>query len=139
MQYYGLVPEGVEAVTSVTYGRSRKFLTPAGLFVYRGISLKAFRIGMDRIDLADGRSFLIAVPEKALADKIYSDRGTGIRTQRELGRYLLEGLRIDQSDLAKLNPELIADIASRYGSLKLRLLDKLIRRLRRRDRGNLDA
>ena len=32
LQYYGLIPERVEALTSVTTGRSRKFSTPAGLF-----------------------------------------------------------------------------------------------------------
>jgi predicted transcriptional regulator of viral defense system len=49
MQHYGLIPERVEAVTSVTTGRSRRFLTPIGLFTYRMISLRAFQVGMDRI------------------------------------------------------------------------------------------
>ena len=33
LQYYGLIPEKVEAMTSVTTGRSRRFQTPVGLFV----------------------------------------------------------------------------------------------------------
>ena len=43
LQHYGLIPERVEAVTSVTTGRSRRFSTPVGLFTYRMIPLEAFR------------------------------------------------------------------------------------------------
>jgi len=59
------------------------------------IPLRAFQIGMDRIEIGDGRAFLIATPEKALADKIYEDRGTGLHTQKELGDYLERNLRVD--------------------------------------------
>ncbi len=69
LQHHGLIPERVEAVTSVTTGRSRKFSTPVGLFTYRMIPLNAFRFGMDRVEMSDGRAFLMATPEKALADK----------------------------------------------------------------------
>ena len=88
LEHYGLIPERVEAVTSVATGRSRKPFTPAGLFAYRMISLAAFRVGMDRIEMEDGRAFLIATPEKTLADKLYDSRKIGIRTQRESRRYL---------------------------------------------------
>ncbi len=47
LQYHGLIPERVEAVTSVTTGRSRRFASPVGLFTYRSIPLSAFRTGMD--------------------------------------------------------------------------------------------
>ena len=88
LQHYGLIPERVEAVTSVSTGRSRRFFTPVGLFTYRMIPLQAYRIGMDRVDIGDGRAFLMATPEKALADKLYDARGTGIKTQKELTEYL---------------------------------------------------
>ena len=74
LHYHGLTPERVEIVTSVTCGRSRAFDTPVGVFSYRMIPLEAFRTGMDRVELDDGRSFLIAIPEKALADRIVADR-----------------------------------------------------------------
>jgi len=44
LHYYGLIPERVEAVTSVTSGRSRRFSTPVGLFIYRMIPLRAYQI-----------------------------------------------------------------------------------------------
>jgi hypothetical protein len=59
------------------------------------IPMEAYQIGMDRVELEGGRSFLMATPEKALADKLRDERGTGIRTQRDLRSYLLDHLRID--------------------------------------------
>ena len=85
LQYYGLIPECVEAFTSVTPGLSRKFYTPIGLFLYRKIPLEAFRTGMDRLEMADGRSFLIALPEKALADKVQSERDCPFVAEKNLG------------------------------------------------------
>jgi len=134
LQYYGLIPERVVAVTSVTTGRSREFLTPVGLFIYRMIPKNAFRTGMDRAEIDAGRSFLIAVPEKALADKLYQERGIGIQTQTALRDYMESELRIDTSALLKMNPEYLEDIARRYRSRKIRLLSGLIRRLKGKGR-----
>jgi len=131
LQYYGLIPERVEGVTSVTTGRSRRFLTPVGLFIYRMIPIRAFQIGMDRVEIGDGRAFLIATPEKALADKIYEDRGTGLHTQKELVDYLERNLRVDLAALREMNPDDLDAIASGYRSKKIRALGRLIRRMRR--------
>lgn len=131
LHYHGLTPERVQAVTSVTCGRSRTFYTPVGTFSYRMISLEAFRTGMDRVELNDGRSFLIAIPEKALADRIVADRGAGISTQKELHDYLLSNLRIDPAGLRELNPARVAEIARVYRSRRVKLLADLITRLNR--------
>jgi len=132
LQYHGLIPERVDAVTSVTTGRSRRFTSPVGLFIYRRIPLSAFRIGMDRKEIGDGRAFLIATTEKALADKIYTDRGPGIRTQKMMSAYLENDLRIDPADLIKLKSETLDIIAQRYRSKKIQLLSDLIRRAKSR-------
>jgi hypothetical protein len=129
LNYYGLIPERVEAMTSVTSARGRRFFTPVGLFIYRGVPMNAYRIGIDQVELESGRSFLIATPEKALADKIQADRGTAIRTQTEMRTYLLDSLRIDPDGLRRLNTETISLIADQYRSRKLRLLSSLLRRL----------
>jgi len=129
LHYYGLIPERVEAMTSVTDGRGRRFFTPVGLFIYRGVPMNAYRIGIDQVELESGRSFLIATPEKALADKIQADRGTAIRSQAEMRIYLLDSLRIDPEGLGRLNAETISLIADQYRSRKLRLLSGLVCRL----------
>lgn len=134
LHYHGLTPERAETLTSVTCGRSRTFDTPVGTFSYRMIPLEAFRTGMDRVELDDGRSFLIAVPEKALADRIVADRGAGIATQKELHDYLLSSLRIDPGMLRELDPARLAEIAQHYRSRRVKLLADLVGRLRRGDR-----
>jgi hypothetical protein len=129
LHYYGMIPERVEAVTSVTCSRGRRFSTPVGLFIYRGISMNAYQIGIDQVVLDGGRTFLIAVPEKALSDKIHDDRGTSVRTLTEMRTYLLDNLRIDPERLEKLNADTLSLIAGRYRSRKIRLLSNLILKL----------
>jgi len=129
LHYYGFIPERVEAVTSVTINRSRRFSTPVGLFIYRSVPTGAYPIGIDQVELEGGLSFLIATPEKALADKIQADRGTAIRTRAEMRTYLLDSLRIDPEGLKRLNAETISRIADRYRSRKLRLLSGMIGQL----------
>jgi len=132
LQYYGLIPERVEALTSVTTGRSCRFFTPVGLFTYHKISLEAFRIGMDRVDIGEGKAFLMATREKALADKIHDSRGSGIKNQTELYAYLEDDLRIDPDALTELNPTALDEIADRYRSRRIKLLGNLVKRLRQR-------
>jgi hypothetical protein len=136
LHYHGLIPERVEAVTSVTCGRGRRFSTPVGLFIYRQIPMKAYPIGIDQVELEGGRPFLIAIPEKALSDKIHEDRGTAVRSQAEMREYLLTHLRIDPGALEKLDPKIFALIAARYGSRKIRLLSGLVRGLGGREVGH---
>lgn len=134
LQYHGLIPERVEAISSVTTGRSRRYRTPVGLFIYRTIRLPAFRFGMTRVESEDGSAFLIATAEKALCDKIRQDRGVGLRSLKNMRHYLLWDLRIDEMSLAGLNPVSIAAIASRYRSAQIRLLAKLVEGLKQRVR-----
>jgi len=138
LSYHGLTPERVETVTSVTCGRSRIFETPVGIFTYRMIPLEAYRTGMDRVELDGGRSFLIAIPEKALADRVVAERGAGISTQKELYDFLLNNLRVDPTVLRELDAARLMEIAVHYRSRRVRLLADLVSRLRKshKERGN---
>lgn len=131
LHYHGLIPERVETITSVTCGRSRSFDTPVGHFSYRAIPLSAYMIGIDRIELADGRAFLMALPEKALADRVVAERGSALRTQKELAVLLRDSLRIDASALSALDPEALMTIAAAYRSRRLKLLAQHVARLRK--------
>lgn len=132
LHYHGLIPERAETMTSVTTGRGRRFATPVGLFTYHRVPLAVFPIGVDQVQLEGGRPFLMATPEKALADKVQSDRGAGIRTQDEMREYLAQNLRIDTESLKKLRTETLAIIAERYRSRRLRLLRDVAARLQKR-------
>lgn len=134
LHFHGLIPERVEALTSVTISRSREFTTPLGRFVYRKIPLSAFRSGVDRVTVGKERAFLMAIPEKALADKLYSGQAP-LRTQGDLEAYLLEDLRIESDGLRTMNPDLLADYARRFRSRKIRLAGAVVRRLQKTEGG----
>lgn len=131
LSYYGLIPERAEALTSVTIGRSRKFHTPVGLFTYRKIPILAYQTGMTLVEETHNQGFLIAMPEKALSDKITSEQGLPISSQKEMHQFLVEGLRIEISTIQALSVEKINEYAGLYRSRKLRLLSSLITRLQK--------
>lgn len=135
LAYHGLIPERVEALTSVTPNRSRRFATPIGPFVYRQIPSRAYEAGMVRVEADHDQAFLIASPEKALADKIVSVRGASIISVAEMRRFLEEDLRVDAEAVRALSAERIDDYAGRYRSRRLRLLSAVVRRLRRAGQG----
>lgn len=127
LQFHGLIPEAVETVTSVTTGRSRAFSTPIGRFSYRSIPLKAFRHGMDRVESSRGIAFLIATPEKALADKVIAERGIGVMDTAAMREYLFGSLRIPAQELGRLLPGSLEEFARAYGSQRLRVLANVVR------------
>jgi predicted transcriptional regulator of viral defense system len=119
LSYYGLIPERVETVTSVTQGRSRSFSTTVGDFTYRMISSASYSTGIDLVKLDDQTSFLIATPEKALADKIFQDKGVTVSTRAQIEDYLYSDLRLDENTLANLSLAIFQEAALRYRSRKL--------------------
>ncbi len=126
LHYYGMIPELVRACTSVCIGRSRRFSTPIGLYLYKSIPLAAFSSGVTVVKLSNDRSFLIANSEKALADKLHFTHGLKITTQVELEYYLIENLRIDLELLSTLTLSKIDEYAKLYRSQKIRLLYRLL-------------
>lgn len=120
--YYGLIPERVVVVTSVTLSRSRRFETPLGLFTYRRLSRRKYSVGIDQRTLGREQHFLIATSAKALADKVWTDRRFTPRRPGDFHAYLRDDLRIAPELLSTIDHRLLADIADRYGSRKVRLL-----------------
>jgi predicted transcriptional regulator of viral defense system len=131
LQHYGLIPERVEAVTSGIVGRARRFETPLGLFIYRPVPERAFAEGLHRVEVAGGGGYLIAGPEKALADKVRDQRGLGIRNVDEMVTHLVESLRIDRDALADLDSGEIERFAAVHHSYRLKVLSAAIRRIKR--------
>ncbi len=132
LAWHGLIPERAETITSVTCGRSRKFDTPLGRFTYRRIPMKVFPVGVDRMETDDGRAFLIATPEKALADSLVADRRGTFGSMREIAAYLAESWRVEEGRLREFDRELLDELADGYRSRKVRLLAMLIGRLKSR-------
>ncbi len=126
LSHHGLIPERVYEITSATMRIKKSFTTPIGRFTYKVVPVRAYAFGVDWIyDKKDGGK-LIATPEKALCDKIRSDRGLGKLSITRLEAYLMQDLRIDMDMLYKMNMELINAIAKAYKSSNLLNLGKLI-------------
>ncbi len=69
LSHYGIIPETVYTITSVTTKPTREFSTPRGVFSYQRIKSAAFT-GYSPVRL-EGSIVLFAEPEKALADILY--------------------------------------------------------------------
>jgi hypothetical protein len=101
-------------------------MTPIGSFSYRKISLRAFRIGMDLVEAGQGVSFFIATPEKALADKLVAERGSGLDDLSAMREFVLSNLRIPAEEIVRLNADAVRQIAASYRSRRVGLLARLI-------------
>lgn len=126
--FYGLIPERVTIITSVTMGRAKAFDTPIGRFVYR--PTPCLSTGFDRVE-DDTGSFLIATKERALADKIRGQRGAPITTLRQMKDYLFEDLRLDRDRVSGMNPEIMQELAQKLNSKKVAICARTIENTRR--------
>jgi hypothetical protein len=84
---------------------------------------------MDRVE-QDDVAFLIAVPEKALADKVRDDRGYPLRSLTNAAEYLFDNLRIERSDFLQMSPDFFAEMAAAARSRKIGLCARLLRNMR---------
>ncbi|MEW6100882.1 MAG: type IV toxin-antitoxin system AbiEi family antitoxin domain-containing protein [Candidatus Omnitrophota bacterium] len=70
MNFYGLIPEKVADVTSVTTKKTFSLKNKLGLFIYKHIKSSGFS-GFKLLKEPNGLPCLIAVPEKAIIDFLY--------------------------------------------------------------------
>lgn len=127
LSYHGLIPERVYEITSATTYRCENYITELGRFSYTKIPLKAYPIGLEwKFNDKDG-GYMIATPEKALCDKIYSDKRIAGLKRNEIQEYLEEDLRIDWQDVKNLDSTLIWKISMAYSSKKLQSVAAVIK------------
>jgi len=70
LQHYGLIPEYVPNIVSVTTGRPETLSTPLGTFIFKHIKPELL-FGYSSEDMGEGQKALIAQPEKGLLDLLY--------------------------------------------------------------------
>lgn len=114
LSYYGLIPEHVHTVTSITPQRDKNFKTPLGYFSYRYLVMRKYSIGLTRLALNDHRHIIIASPEKALIDKVYFSKSLTLKTKKEVENYLFLDLRLEENLLKTFNMDLFLEIALVY-------------------------
>lgn len=103
LAHYGLIPEKVFAVTSMTTKASRKFQTNIGLYTYTNLSLPYYAFGLATVSLAKDQQAIMAIPEKALCDKIATTAGVTLRSRSSARDYVFGNLRMEEEDIAKFD------------------------------------
>ena len=94
--FYGLIPEIVSRIISVTGGRPTSWETPLGTYRFRHIKLNLLR-GYEMAELGGGQQALVAAPEKALLDLIYLQPGSDSPAYlKELRLQNLDRLDLDE-------------------------------------------
>jgi len=121
--YYGLIPERVEELTSVSLARSKRFTTPVGRFSYRKLESPRYAVGVTQVQVDHQRRFLIATPEKALADLLWFKRRDVPLADVE--HFLFDEMRVDSERLKELNAKRTKAIAACFQCAQVTRLSEL--------------
>lgn len=70
LAFYGIIPEGIVQITSITSLKTATFNNDFGAFSYKSVR-NELMFGYTLKPFADGRTLQLAVPEKALLDLLY--------------------------------------------------------------------
>jgi predicted transcriptional regulator of viral defense system len=96
LAYYGLIPEHVPVITSVTTRRPARWETPLGSYEFHYIKADLF-YGYRLVDVSSGQWVFVARPEKALLDLIHLQPGGDSPDYlQELRLQNLERLSVDE-------------------------------------------
>lgn len=125
LRYYGLIPEHVYTVTSVTTKRSRIFQNSLARFEYVHVEEAAFHIGVRMEKTENGSSFLIASPEKALCDLIADISYLNLRYKKEILIWLEEDIRFDMDEFFRLDTGILREFAKE--GKKKNMINQLIK------------
>lgn len=126
LAYWGLIPEMLFSTISVTTKRPQRIKTKLGTFDFRHIQTR-YLAGYEMIDLGEGQSALVALPEKALLDLIYfnpSDQMAGF----------LQELRLQNA--ARLDLTRLTQLGENFGSDKISRGIDIIRQMIRDEERN---
>lgn len=109
LSHHGWIPEAVYACTCASFGNSKEFETPLGVFSYKRVPQHTFFLGVERRNDENGNVFFMASPSKALADYLYVHQLNWTRIDEPIG-----SLRIDEDELACVTAEELEALLSNY-------------------------
>ena len=101
--HWGLIPERVFEISSVTPKISKRFMAQNAVYSFTHLPIAYYPLGIQSISLTKTQTVLIASPEKALCDKVITTAGINLRSKQQAMAFLLEDLRIDKDQLRELN------------------------------------
>lgn len=111
LSYFGLIPEGVAEITSVTTKRAKTFNNSLARFSYQRLPTPYYAQGIQQLKVSEKISFMIAEPEKALCDWLVLTPNLNIYSTKTMRILLLEDLRLDEEKLSELSPTKINEYA----------------------------
>lgn len=112
LSFYGMIPEEVVQLTSVTTLKTVRFENTFGTFHYQSVKPRLY-FGYEIKTMKNGRGLLFATPEKALIDLIYLN--PYYKTEQDM-----EELRLDEDFMqSDFNTQRLADYLQRAGSKAL--------------------
>lgn len=127
LAYYGLIPEKVNIVESVSIKRSKLISTSIGNFNYFSSVREIFHIGINYLQPDTRTAFLIASPTKALCDILWNTRRLNIRNTTEMEAFLGDDIRFDFDRLNELElNEIEKCIKSNKKKKQLKYLQNLV-------------
>lgn len=124
LRFYGLIPEHVVEIISMTSKGAKIFTNKVGHFRYIHCQDSYFQVGITSIIESDV-SFMIATPEKALCDLLIYTPNLNLRYISELKVYLEENMRMDMQDVFRMDTAIIRECAN-AGRKKV-MLNQLIK------------
>ncbi len=110
LSYWGIIPEHVGTITSVTNKRNKSIKTPLGYFTYKYINNKVFPLGIEHIESEQGNYF-IGSKEKSICDKFASLK---IKGKKEIRKIIFDDLRFDKTEISNLNKDGLKKIKEHY-------------------------
>jgi len=111
LSHHGWIPEAVYACTCASFGNSKEFETPLGIFSYRRVPQHTFFLGVERCNDENGQVFFMASPAKALADYLYVHQLNWTKIDEPIG-----SLRIDEDELAGVTGEDLEALLGNYSN-----------------------
>ena len=119
LSFYGMIPEEVVQLTSVTTLKTAHFENDFGTFHYQNVKTP-FYFGFEIKTMQSGRGLLFATPEKALLDLLYLN--PYYKTEQDM-----EELRLDEDYMQnELNLERLNGYLSKIGS---KTMEQKVKRL----------
>lgn len=111
LREYGLIPERVDVVESMTTHLTVSFHNDAGRFEYHHCAKDYYSIGITQRE-EEGVTYLIATPEKALCDYIVTTPRLPLRFLTDTYVFLEEDLRLDMDAFMDMNVNIFRQCAA---------------------------
>jgi hypothetical protein len=114
LAFYGLIPERVDVVTSVTSKRDKIFDTAVGQFSYRYLHAQKYAVQMQWLPLGDQRHILMASPEKAVVDTLTLNKQLKLENAEQMSAYLFEDRRVPSQQFVNFKRARLLELQKVY-------------------------